>query len=243
MCGRYTAVKNFDQLAKKAGAFMRGVLYVPRHNIAPTQLAPVIFHADGQPAIKLMRWGLIPAWAKDETSGGTLVNARVETLASRATFRASFKHRRCLVPADGFYEWKERAGARQPFRVVLKSGEPFCFAGLWDRWVRPSAPGTVSSGEAIESFTIITRAANAAMAPLHQRMPVILAPEYFGAWLGAGDPPGAGQNPALEHPLDEPLRIYPVSNLANSPRTDDPRCIDPVRIERDFFEPQWWEEG
>jgi len=226
------------------------VLYVPRYNIAPTQLAPVVFQDGGQPEVKLMRWGLIPGWAKDENSGGTLVNARVETLANRAAFRESFKRRRCLVPADGFYEWQEREGKRQPFRVVLRSGEPFCLAGLWDRWVRPSAsaeavmgtPGAPAS-EMIESFTIITRAANAAVAPLHDRMPVMLAPEHFGAWLAEGDPPGDGETFAREQVLDEPLKIYPVSNVVNSPKTEDPRCIDPVRIERDLFEPPWWEEG
>jgi len=249
MCGRYTAVKNFDQLAKKAGAFMRGVLYVPRYNIAPTQLAPVIFQDGRQPAVKLMRWGLIPCWAKDESSDGILVNARVETLANRAAFRESFKRRRCLVPADGFYEWKEREGQRQPFRVVLRSGEPFCFAGLWDRWIRPSASehavasqAGAPSGETIESFTIITRAANAAVAHLHNRMPVILAPEQFTSWLAGDGPPATGQRAALEHPLDEPLKIYPVSNLVNRPKAEDPRCLEPVRIERDLFEPPWWEE-
>jgi len=249
MCGRYTAVKNFDQLAKKAGTFVRGVPYVPRYNIAPTQLAPVIFQDGGQPTVKLMRWGLIPFWAKDETTGGMLVNARVETLAGKAAFRESFKRRRCLVPADGFYEWKEREGKRQPFRVVLRSGEPFCFAGLWDRWIRPVAEESVTagqaraqSGEVIDSFAIITRAAIATVAPLHDRMPVILAPEHFEDWLADAAPPGAGQLPALEHPLDEPLKIYPVTNLVNHPGMEDPRCLDLVRIERDLFETQWWED-
>ena len=225
--------------------------FAPRYNIAPTQLAPVIFHDHGGPAMKLMRWGLIPSWAKDESVGNALINARAETLESRAAFREAFKSRRCLIPADSFYEWKEMHGERQPFRVMLKSGEPFCFAGLWDRWVKPPAAGKFDTdldeapaSETIESFTIITRAANAAIAPLHDRMPVIMAPNHYGWWLKDDDGRSESHKMALGHPLEEPLKIYPVSELVNSPRTDDARCIEPVAIDRDMFERQWWgDEG
>ena len=250
MCGRYTAVKTFDQLIKKAGAFVRGVRYVPRYNIAPTQVAPVIFQAGGQPAVTQMRWGLIPSWAGDANSAAVVVNARVETLATRAAFRGSFQHRRCLVPADGFYEWRHREGKPQPFRVVLKSGAPFCFAGLWDRWVRPLSTALAVTGETgvpsagtIESFAIVTRAANPVVSPLHDRMPFILAPEHYAAWLADGAPSEDGPRAALAQPLEEPLKIYPVSHWVNNAGLDDPRCLDPVRIERDWFETQWWEEG
>jgi putative SOS response-associated peptidase YedK len=203
MCGRYTAAKDFGELIKLMGVVMARVpFFAPRYNIAPTQLAPVIYHppssdfgaASGRPAVKLMRWGLIPSWAKDESVGNALINARSETIESRTAFRETFKHRRCLIPADSFFEWPERDGKRQPFRVMLKSGEPFCFAGLWDRWVKPPAAGKFDTdlneapaSETIESFTIITRAANAAIAPLHDRMPVIMAPNHFGWWLKDDD--------------------------------------------------------
>ena len=142
MCGRYTAAKDFGELIKLVGVVMaRAPFFSPRYNIAPTQLAPVIFHDHGGPAVKLMRWGLIPSWAKDESVDNALINARSETIESRTAFREAFKHRRCLIPADSFFEWQEREGKRQPFRVMLKSGEPFCFAGLWDRWIRPPAAG------------------------------------------------------------------------------------------------------
>ncbi len=142
MCGRYTAAKDFGELIKLMGVVMARVpFFAPRYNIAPTQLAPVIFHDHNQPAVKLMRWGLIPSWAKDESVGNALINARSETIESRTAVREAFKHRRCLIPADSFYEWQERDGKRQPFRVMLKSGEPFCFAGLWDRRVKPPAVG------------------------------------------------------------------------------------------------------
>jgi putative SOS response-associated peptidase YedK len=252
MCGRYTAAKDFSELIKLMGVVMARVpFFAPRYNIAPTQLAPVIFHDHGGPAVKLMRWGLIPSWAKDESVGNALINARSETIESRTAFREAFKHRRCLIPADSFYEWKEMHGKRQPFRVMLKSGEPFCFAGLWDRWVKPPAAGKFDTdldeapaSETIESFTIITRAANAAIAPLHDRMPVIMATNHFGWWLKDDDGRSESHKMALGHPLEEPMKIYPVSDLVNSPKMDDPRCIEPVRIDRDFFERQWWgDEG
>jgi putative SOS response-associated peptidase YedK len=248
MCGRYTAAKDFSELIKLVGVVMSRVpFFSPRYNIAPTQLAPVIFQDHGRPAVKLMRWGLIPSWAKDESVGNALINARSETIESRTAFREAFKHRRCLIPADSFFEWQERDGKRQPFRVMLKSGEPFCFAGLWDRWIKPPAAGKFDTdldeppaSETIDSFTIITRAANEAIAPLHDRMPVIMALNHFGWWLKDDDPQSESHKMALGHPLEGPLKIYPVSDLVNSPGSDDARCIEPVRIDRDFFERQWW---
>jgi putative SOS response-associated peptidase YedK len=251
MCGRYTAAKDFSELIKLVGIVIARVPFFSlRYNIAPTQLAPVIFDEHNQPAMKLMRWGLIPSWAKDESTGNALINARTETLERRTAFREAFKHRRCLIPADSFYEWKEMHGERQPFRVMLKSGEPFCFAGLWDRWVKPPATGKFDTdldeapaSETIDSFTIITRAANAAIATLHDRMPVIMAPCHYGWWLKDDGERGESHKMALGHPLEEPLKIYPVSDLVNSPKTDDARCIEPVRIDRDMFERQWWGDG
>jgi putative SOS response-associated peptidase YedK len=250
MCGRYTAAKDFSELVKLVGVILRVPFFAPRYNIAPTQLASVIYNERHQPAVKLMRWGLIPSWAKDESVGNALINARSETLESRTAFREAFKQRRCLIPADSFYEWKEMHGERQPFRVMLKSGEPFCFAGLWDRWILPPAAGKFDTdldeapaSETIESFTIITRAANTAIAPLHDRMPVIMAPNHYGWWLKDDGERGESHKMALGHPLEEPLKIYPVSDLVNSPKTDDARCIEPVAIDRDFFERQWWGDG
>jgi putative SOS response-associated peptidase YedK len=248
MCGRYTAAKDFTELIRLVGVIMARVpILTPRYNIAPTQLAPVIYNERHQPVVKMMRWGLIPSWAKDESVGNAHINARSETLESRNAFREAFKKRRCLIPADSFFEWQERDGKRQPFRVMLKSGEPFFFAGLWDRWVKPPSRENADTdldeappSETIYSFTIITQAANEAITPLHNRMPVMFAPENFRWWLKDDDARSEGHKLALERPLEEPLKIYPVSNLVNSPKTDDPRCIEPVRIDRDMFERQWW---
>jgi putative SOS response-associated peptidase YedK len=199
-----------------------------------------------QPELKLMRWGLIPPWAKDESTGNALINARIETLTTRAAFKQAYQQRRCLVPADSFYEWQERAGKRQPFRVMLKSGEPFCFAGLWERWIRPPTSEQSDTdlpeappSQTVESFTIITTQASAVMAPLHDRMPVLIRPEHYRWWLEHKSGSDLFQS-ALNSPLEAPLKIYPVSNLVNSVKTDDPRCIEPVRIDRDMFEKPWW---
>jgi putative SOS response-associated peptidase YedK len=196
--------------------------------------------------MKLMRWGLIPSWAKDETTGNALINARAETLKTRQAFQKAFQQRRCLVPADSFFEWQEREGKRQPFRIMLKSCEPFCFAGLWERWIKPTSSGQPDTdleeappSQTVESFTIITTQANEAIAPLHHRMPVIVQPAHYRWWLE--NKPGSELfQSALNSPLQEPLKIYPVSNLVNSPKTDDPRCIEPAQIDRDMFEKPWW---
>jgi putative SOS response-associated peptidase YedK len=196
MCGRYTAAKEVTKQAVKVGVAITQIpLFGPRYNIAPTQLAPVIYMERHKPMMKLMRWGLIPSWAKDASVGSANINARSETLQSRNSFREAFKHRRCLIPADSFYEWQEREGKRQPFRVMLKSGEPFCFAGLWERWIKPPSVDNAETdldeapaSETIDSFTIITRAANDAIAPLHDRMPVVIQPRHFDWWLKNDDP-------------------------------------------------------
>jgi len=192
----------------------RAPFLAPRYNIAPTQLAPVIYMERHQPAMKLMRWGLIPSWAKDESVGNAHINARSETLQSRNAFREAFKKRRCLILADSFYEWQEREGKRQPFRVMLKSGERFCFAGLWERWIKPPSRENAETdldeappSETIESFTIITRTANAAIAPLHDRMPVIIAPSHFGWWLKDDDSRSESHKMALERAPDDALKF------------------------------------
>jgi putative SOS response-associated peptidase YedK len=245
MCARFTSTKDLADLMRFIGVVIR-VGFGPRFNIAPTQSAPVVFTAKKEPEMRLMRWGLIPSFTRDEHTGNPLINARLETLKTRAAFKQSFQKRRCLVPADGFYEWKEREGKKQPFRIMLKSGQPFCFAGLWERWTRPASIGEPDSdleeaapSQIVESFTIITTEAGPTIAPLHNRMPVILQPEHYGWWLE--NKPGSELfETALNNPSKEALKIYPVSDLVNSVKIEDPRCIQPVQIDRDMFEKPWW---
>lgn len=190
--------------------------YSPRYNIAPGQTVPVIGGDVSGRWLAAMRWGLVPHWAKEASMGNKLINARAETLAEKPSFRDSFRHRRCLIPADGFYEWKKEGKSSTPYRIVLPGQELFAFAGLWDRW--DTAEGSIFS------FTIITTAASPFMQGIHSRMPVILRGEReYAAWLDGGADTDLLKR--MLRPFEERLHIYPVSRLVNSPRNDLPELV------------------
>ncbi len=219
MCGRYTIFTEPRRLMERFQAEWPDAPWQPRYNAAPTQPLPVLLN-DGTRRIRLLRWGLIPHWAEDPTIGHRLINARAETLTQRPSFREAFRRRRCLVLADGFYEWQRTPRGRTPYWIGLKDHEPFAFAGLWDRWEGPE-------GEVIESFTIITTAANERVAPIHDRMPVILLPEHEAIWLDDTAGPQAWREILRPYPADRMI-AYPVSPRVNSPRADDPTLIQPL---------------
>lgn len=210
MCGRYSNAKALKKLARKARVVEPIGLFPLRYNIAPTQLAPVIFMDQSDPAMKMMRWGFGFGGAKGGGSGPVLINARAETIETKPAFKQAFQERRCLVPADGFYEWQERMGKRQPFRIVLQDNEPFCFAGVWVPGIDGGQAGNLDVANG--SFTIITTAANEAMRPLHTRMPVVVDPEQYSTWLE-----NDSFKTVLENPFKAAFKIYPVSSLVNSP--------------------------
>jgi len=221
MCGRYTQTTDLETLQGRFGFVASGVTLEPRYNIAPTQEAPVVVREDTR-ILKMMKWGLVPYWAKDESIGYKMINARAETLTQKPSFKKPFKERRCLVLADGFYEWRktEKKGFKVPMRFVLKGREPFSFAGLWDVWQKPD-------GEKLLSFTIITTEANDLMRPIHDRMPVILPKEDEDLWL---DPDLKDVNklvPLLTPYPSDTMDFYEVSTLVNSPENDIPECIEP----------------
>jgi putative SOS response-associated peptidase YedK len=190
----------------------------PRYNIAPTQEIAIVRAVEGERQLATVRWGLIPFWSKDARAAAKCINARADTLATTASFREAFKRRRALVPADGFYEWRKlEDGTKQPYLVRLRSGLPFAFAGLWEAW--KGADGRV------ESATIVTTEANAVMAPLHQRMPVLLDPADYDRWLDPTQPDAAH---LLVPCPDDWLEIFPVSKRVNSPRIDEEDLILPV---------------
>jgi putative SOS response-associated peptidase YedK len=191
----------------------------PRYNIAPSQSALVVrLDQEGRREGALLRWGLIPFWAKDEKIAYKTINARAETVASAPAFRAAYRRRRCIVPATGFYEWKRLQRGKQPYRIRPADAPLFGFAGLWESWRAPT-------GEAIETYTILTTDANELMRELHNRMPVILAPADYGAWLDADHPDAQ----ALLKPCPpERMTAYPVSARVNSPANDDESVIAPV---------------
>lgn len=221
MCGRYSQTTDPAKLAKRFGLTSPGSDVVCRYNIAPTQDAPVIA-IDGSKRFISMRWGLIPSWAKDAAIGNRMINARAETLTEKPSFRKAFERRRCLVPTDGFYEWRKTdAKTKTPMHFVLKSRQPFAFAGLWESWKNPD-------GQELRSFTIITTAANDLLRPIHDRMPVILRPEDEEKWLDIGSSDTAKLIPLLGPYPAEEMETYAVSTLVNSPRNDTPACIVPT---------------
>ena len=199
----------------------------PRYNVAPTQQVPIMRTESGDGCgcqLAQVRWGLIPFWAKDAKIGYSLINARAEGIDTKPSFREAFKRgRRCLIAADGFYEWEKKGRAtKQPWRIILKEGEPVAFAGLWERWEK------ARDGVPVESCTTVTTAANELVAKLHDRMPVILAPDAHAAWLGEDGAEPSELLALLKPYAADAMRTYPVRTVVNSPRNDTPECIEPA---------------
>lgn len=223
MCGRYSLTTPSEALADM---FDAGPLdsFPPRYNIAPTQHVPVVrLDPDSRREWAMLRWGLIPSWAKDPAIGNRMINARAETAAEKPSFRAAMRRRRCLVPTDGFYEWQKSGNQKQPMRIELADGKPFAFAGLWEHWQSPA-------GDAVETFTILTTEASADLSAIHHRMPVILAPEHYQVWLEVGSGDVEIVLPLLAPYQAERLVARPVSRHVNNPRNDDPRCLEPAGL-------------
>lgn len=219
MCGRYLLTSPLESVQELFAVDERPNL-AARYNIAPTQDVPIVRRTrDGAGReLAMVRWGLVPSWAKDLQVGNRMINTRAESIRSRPAFREAFLKRRCLVPADGFYEWRKDGRDRQPWLIRLAGGGLFAFAGLWEVWRDPD-------GRSVHSCTIATGPANERVAPLHDRMPVILAPDDFGRWLEA-DPDEAAM---LLRPCPASwLECYPVSRRVGSPANDDPDLIRPL---------------
>jgi len=196
---------------------------VPRYNIAPTQNIAAILNKESPGRVLTeMRWGLIPAWADDPKIGNRMINARAETLAEKPSFKRSLAKKRCLIPADGFYEWKKNGKAKTPMRITLKNQEVFAFAGLWDTWNKNP------KGETVNSCTIITCEANSFMKSIHDRMPVILRKEAEDDWLDLNIIEPAKLLKLLSPYPAKELTAYVVSSMVNSPRYDGPECVKPL---------------
>ena len=224
MCGRYTQTATPEVIAEHFHLDEPPLLKL-RYNIAPSQhVATIRLNPDAATRECIMlRWGLIPSWAKDPKIGNQCINAKAETVAEKPSFRSAFKKRRCLVIADGFYEWQFQGKQKQPMWIGLRDRRPFAFAGLWEYW-------SPKDGEPIESCTIITTEPNALMQSIHNRMPVILSPASYDQWL---DPTVQHMEPlkALLRPYSsEEFMAYPVSTLVNNPRHDAPQCLEPVSV-------------
>jgi putative SOS response-associated peptidase YedK len=216
MCGRYALTSPPAVIAERFGlAWARDL--EPHYNIAPSQMIPVVRETAAGRQLAWVKWGLIPSWARDASIGMKLINARAETLADKPAFRNAYHHRRCLVPADAFYEWKPMAGRKQPYCIRLRDRGLFGMAGLWERWVAPD-------GQVVESCTIVTVDANALVAELHDRMPLILAPDDYAAWLAAETPEAALPRAVAA----EDMLAYPVSPLVSNAKNDVPACLVPI---------------
>ncbi|HLS90021.1 MAG TPA: SOS response-associated peptidase [Limnochordia bacterium] len=222
MCGRFTLTPSAQVLMDELGLLWIPEDYRPRFNVAPGQL--ILAARDGDQGRKgaMLKWGLVPPWAKDPSIGSRMINARSETVAEKPSFRRAFDRRRCIIPADGFYEWRKDGKVKIPMLFRLRGGRPFAFAGLWEAW-RPRS----GKGETLFTCTILTTAANELVQPVHDRMPVILPKEAIDLWLDR-DVPGEGVRGLLAPYPAEEMEAYEVSPRVNSVKNDDPLCIEPV---------------
>lgn len=225
MCGRFTQTHTAEAIA---ATFQVPTVppAPPRYNIAPSQLIGTIWHPQGAAGRQFMplQWGLVPFWAKDPAIGNRLINARAETVTEKPSFRAAFRYRRCLIVADGFYEWQRQARKKQPYYFRFQGRSLFAFAGLWEQWESPA-------GEVLQTCTILTTTANAVLQPIHDRMPVILPPEAYDAWLDPTLNDAKELQPWLQpYPAAE-MVAEPVSPLVNRATVDQAECIQPIALE------------
>jgi putative SOS response-associated peptidase YedK len=224
VCGRFVAATPPDQVAAYFGATPEALLE-PSWNVAPTNDVYAVLEDGGVRHLDAFHWGLVPSWAKDPKIGNRMINARAETLGEKAAFKAAFKRRRCIVPADGFYEWQKVPGqkAKVPHHITRADGEPLAFAGLWEVWRGPER-----DQEPLRSVTIVTTAANETMAPIHDRMPVILPESAWGSWLDREDDDLATLGKLLVPAPKALLTMHPVSTEVNNVRNKGPHLVDPV---------------
>jgi putative SOS response-associated peptidase YedK len=235
MCGRFTLLTLGQFTDLFPWIRMPAMPLGSRYNIAPSQAIAVVPN-DGQNQIDFYRWGLVPFWAKDPAIGNRMINARVESLADKPAFRNALRSCRCLIPADGFYEWKRAVGGRKiPMYIRLKSHAPFAFAGLWEKWRAPD-------GGELRSCTIVTCAANELVRPIHDRMPVIVRPEHFRSWIEPAERKPHDLLPLLSgYPAAE-MEAYPVSAAVNNPKGDGPDCIALVEAPASAAQPTLFDQ-
>ena len=222
MCGRYFLHSNLDQLTELFGELAGDVRLMPRYNIAPSQPVPIIREdAQGTRHIALVRWGLIPSWSSEPDSKFNLINARAETVAEKPAFRTAYRYRRCLIPADGFYEWQKTSDKhKQPYCFRREDGKPMALAGIWESWQAPD-------GSELESCAILVTAANSVVAPVHDRMPVILPETSFSPWLDRHQQRPQELQKYLQPAVDGVLQCYRISTHVNNPQNDSADLIKP----------------
>ena len=221
MCGRFTLTADQDSFEDRFSLTGFDLGWVPSFNIAPTQEVLTVTNDGSENRPELMRWGLVPSWAKDPKIGNRMINARSETLTEKPSFRTAFKRRRCLIPADGFYEWKREGKAKKPMLITANPGGLFAFAGLWETWKQPD-------GSWLLTCAIITTSANEFMTSIHDRMPVNLPRHFEASWLDPEEQDTAMLSELLLPYDSDRMEGYEVSTLVNSPRNNFPEVIEPV---------------
>jgi putative SOS response-associated peptidase YedK len=226
MCGRFLLATPPSAVAELFGIDQVEIDWPARYNIAPTQMVPVIRQRDQKRTLSLLRWGLVPSWADDPSIGNRMINARAESIDTRPAFRSAFQQRRCIVPADGFYEWKKLGPRRkQPMAILAADRQLLALAGLWERWRprdQPDAPW-------LETCTILTCPPNDLLREVHDRMPVVLERQDVARWLDPAVQLAAALKPLLAPCPSQRLTMYPVGPYINTPQHDDPRCLEEVR--------------
>jgi putative SOS response-associated peptidase YedK len=225
MCGRYTLRAKPAAVAEEFD-LPEVPSFTPRFNVAPTQSVAVVRFDPEEDARRLdaLRWGLVPFWADDPGIGNRMINARADTVATKPAFRHAFKSKRCLIVADGFYEWQKRDGGKQPYFIHMRDDCPFAFAGLWDLWTKGDEP--------LSTCTIITTNANDLMTTIHERMPVIIPRSAYEVWLDPDVKDAKRLEPLLMPYPDDQMEAYPVSSRVNNPTNDVPECVVPLRSSR-----------
>jgi putative SOS response-associated peptidase YedK len=224
MCGRFVQISPYNIIKETFNIGTMPFEAIPNYNAAPTQKILTVVKYDSGNELEKLNWGLVPFWAKDISFGSRMINARVETVSNKPSFRDAFKNRRCLIPADGFYEWKGEKGNKQPFFITTNSREPFVFAGLWETWTDKE-----SDEESVyKSCTIITTEASGSIRKIHNRMPIILMPEFYDKWLNPEVQDPKELRVILQDGLIDDLQSYSVSKYVNSVKNNDPSCINPI---------------
>ena len=223
MCGRFVGFRRLEELIEHFPIDVANVEVTPSYNVAPTQEILAIARHDDQNHLEKLHWGLVPFWAKDTSNGSRMINARSETVAAKPSFRTAFKWRRCLILADGFYEWKGEKGNKQPMFLTLPDGRPFAFAGLWEAWDNRGKEPT-----AYRSCSILTREASASVMPIHNRMPVILKPEAYDGWLSRDNQDVRLLQDIIQNEVYTELKSVPVSRQVNAAKVNRPGNIRPL---------------
>jgi putative SOS response-associated peptidase YedK len=220
MCGRFV-ITSAPEAVRRMLAYEEQPNFPPRYNIAPTQPVPVVHAGHGLRHFRLMRWGLVPSWVKDPKQFALLINARLEGIVDKPSFRAAMKYRRGLIPADGFYEWQKQGKAKQPYFIRARSGTPFAFAALYETY-------TDKDGGEVDTAAIVTTSANATLEPLHERMPVIVPPEHYEAWLDCKGVDAKQAAALVGRAPDDFLEAVPISARVNSVKNDGPENLEPA---------------